>query len=51
MALAAMDFSSLGGIVLSPIRQSSSTCPDMAWVGETKLFYFHACFTNFMRIT
>ena len=41
MALAAMDFSSLGGIVLSPIRQSSSTCPDMALVGETKLFYFH----------
>jgi hypothetical protein len=36
-----MDFSSLGGIVLSPIRQSSSTCPDMALVGETKLFYFH----------
>jgi hypothetical protein len=30
------------GIVLSHYRQSSTTCPDMAWVGETKLFYFHA---------
>jgi hypothetical protein len=42
MALAAMVFSGLVGIVLSHYRQSSTTCPDMAWVGETKLFYFHA---------
>jgi hypothetical protein len=51
MALAATVFSSLMGINLSDSRQSSSTCPDMAWVGETKLFYLHACFTILMRVT
>ena len=43
MALAATVFSGLVDIVLSHCRLSSTTCPDMAWVMETKLFYFHAC--------
>jgi hypothetical protein len=42
MALAATVFSGLVGIVLSHCRLSSITCPAMAWVMVTKLFYFHA---------
>ena len=39
-ALAAVVFSGLVGIVLSHCRQSFTTCPDMAWVVETKLTHF-----------
>ena len=50
MALAAMGFTSLVGILTAHSRQSSSTSPNMAWV-VTTLFYIHACFMNFMRVT
>jgi hypothetical protein len=50
MALAATVFSGLVGIVLSHCRLSSITCPAMAWVMVTKLFYFHACFTPLVEV-
>jgi hypothetical protein len=50
MALAAMGFTSLVGILTAHSGQSSSTSPNMEWV-LTKVFYIHACVTNFMRVT
>ena len=39
-------FPSVRGLVTVPIRQSSPTSPDMAWMGS-KLFYSH-CFLHSM---